>query len=142
MKIRMKKIKSVVFFGLMVFLSACASVPNIEPVSMEVDTSNTSTDPTYGYSEDNPILLGGFLLETKYRGIHREYFANLVGPKWQEVKAVRLGSCCGFVDESLPFGTGLLDMYELSYEGQKKPVVVYVNLYKYESPKAPLGFGL
>lgn len=79
---------------------------------------------------------------TKHAGSHRKYFASLVGPKGQLVKSRRLGRCCAFRDLSLPFGTGFLDKYELSYKGIIKPVVIYVNLYKYEQPQAPAGFKL
>jgi len=137
------KLKTLIIIGLALFLSACASTPNLPaPVDMQVDASNTSTDASYGYSKDNPILLGGFMLGTQYQGLHYTYFENLIGPQWQKVEVERLGSCCGFSDPELPFGGGLLDMYQLSYEGQKEPVVVFVNLYKYETPKAPIGFGL
>lgn len=82
------------------------------------------------------------MLGTEYEGFHYKYFQSLVGPKGQQVNAKRLGSCCGFVDSSQPFGgSGLLDKYELTFEGQKMPVVIYVNLYKHEAPKAPSGFG-
>lgn len=37
---------------------------------------------------------------------------------------------------------GFLDRYQLTYEGQKKPVIIYVNLYKFNKPLAPMGFAL
>lgn len=121
-------------------LAACAVAPdNNQIVATE---AFTSTDKAYGFSADKPVNLGGFLRGTQYEGAHIEYFDNLRGPAGQLVQAIRLGSCCPFEDSSLPFGGGLLDMYELRYDGLAKPVVIYVNLYKFEQPLAPSGFSL
>lgn len=132
--------KYILVLTLVLFTFGCTST-NV-PTPIEVDLSNTSTDGTYGFSQDNPIKLGGFLRGTKYEGAHIQYFDGLTGPNGEEIQIRRLGSCCGFLDASLPLGGGLLDMYQLSYEGIEQPVVVYVNLYKYEQPKAPIGFAL
>lgn len=132
--------KNMVFLFFAVFAFGCTSTNNSN--SVEVDFSYTSNDPTYGFSQDNPINLGGFLRGTKYEGAHIEYFQSLIGPNGEDVSVSRLGSCCEFIDESLPLGGGLLDRYQLSYEGIDKPIVVYVNLYKFEQPKAPIGFAL
>lgn len=36
-------------------------------------------------------------------------------------------------------GGGLLDIYEVSYEGLEKPVVIYINMYDAGELKAPVG---
>lgn len=123
-------------------IAGCSTTPAPESTPISVDFTHTSSDPTYGFSEDKPIMLGGFLHGTEYQGAHIQYFNNLLGPNGEKVNVRRLGSCCGFEYSSLPLGGGMLDMYELSYSGQDKPVVVFVNLYKFESPKAPKGFAL
>lgn len=104
--------------------------------------SMTSKDPAYGFSAQKPIELGGFLHGSKYEGAHMEYFQNLLGPNGEQVQARRLGSCCAFEDSSIPFGGGLLDKYELTYDGITKPLIIYVNLYKFVKPMAPQGFAL
>lgn len=101
-----------------------------------------SSDSEYGYSPTKPIELGGFLRGTKYEGAHIEYFQSLFGPNGEQLEIKRLGSCCPFEDSSMPFGGGLLDKYELSYEGLSEPVVIHVNLYKFNKPMAPKGFTL
>ncbi|WP_016957287.1 hypothetical protein [Catenovulum agarivorans] len=124
-----------IFIGV---LASCSSTGK-SPISKGL-VESTSTDPEYGYTENKPIELGGFLLGTKYEGAHIEYFQSLMGPNGETVKVKRLGSCCAFEDPSMPFGGGLLDRYELSYKGQSKPVIIYVNLYKFNKPVAPQGF--
>ncbi|MFD2095121.1 hypothetical protein ACFSJ3_03930 [Corallincola platygyrae] len=102
----------------------------------------TSLDPEYGLTPQKPVKLGGFMLGTEYEGRHKEYFEGLLGPNGERVQWRRLGSCCAFKDSSLAFGGGLLDVYELSYEGLAEPIHLYVNLYYFEKPMAPVGFTL
>jgi hypothetical protein len=90
----------------------------------------------YGYTPEDPIKVGG-----GPRGEH-EYLQWLRGPEGQRLRYERLGSCCGFTDPSLPFGGGLLDMYEVTYDGLEKPVKLYLDMYRHEGPRAPAGFRL
>ncbi|TMP27722.1 hypothetical protein CWB99_13595 [Pseudoalteromonas rubra] len=133
----MKYILLIFFFAL---LSGCQTT-SPEP-GITGDTEYTSSDPEYGFVPHKPIKLGGFLRGSKYEGSHIDYFQSLTGPNGEPVEVKRLGSCCPFEDKSMLFGGGMLDQYELSYEGQKKPVTIYVNLYQFEAPKAPQGFTL
>ncbi|KZN62813.1 hypothetical protein N473_18030 [Pseudoalteromonas luteoviolacea CPMOR-1] len=132
--------KQVLVIVLALFIVGCSSTSKV--ALSEDRFLLTSNDPEYGYTENKPIELGGFLRGTKSAGAHIEYFEGLMGPNGEKVKVTRLGSCCEFEDKSMPFGGGLLDRYQLTYEGQKKPVIIYVNLYKFNKPLAPMGFAL
>jgi hypothetical protein len=133
-------LKSIILMIFLVLLVGCAST---DKTPLSADSFNmTSTDPSYGFTEKDPIELGGFLRGTKYEGAHVEYFNSLQGPNGEQVQVKRLGSCCSFEDASMPFGGGLLDMYELTYNGISQPMVIYVNLYKFVKPMAPIGFAL
>ena len=90
----------------------------------------------YGYTPEDPIKVGG-----GPSGEH-EYLQHLRGPEGQRLRFERLGSCCGFEDPSLPFGGGLLDMYEVTYEGLRSPVTLYLDMYRRQEPRAPAGFRL
>jgi len=131
--------KNIIVIIFLVQFSGCASTSKA-PLSID-SFDMTSKDPEYGVTEQNPIELGGFLRGTKYEGAHIEYFQGLQGPNGEQVQVKRLGSCCAFEDPSMPFG-GLLDMYELTYNGISKPIVIYVNLYKFVKPMAPKGLVL
>lgn len=39
-------------------------------------------------------------------------------------------------------GAGFLDVYELKWEGQKKPIQLYINIYEKGSVMVPLGLRL
>lgn len=133
----MKYALFVIFFAL---LSGCQSTSR--DLGIKGEAAFTANDPQYGYVAHKPVKLGGFLRGSKYEGSHIEYFQSLTGPNGEPVRVKRLGSCCPFDDQSMPFDGGMLDKYELSYPGQKKPVIIYVNLYQFEAPKAPQGFTL
>lgn len=83
----------------------------------------------YGYTLEEPIKVGGGT-----RG-QREYLKGLRGPKGQELRYERRGSCSG-----PPSVGGLLDMYEVTYDGLEKPVTIYLDMYNREDPRAPAGF--
>jgi hypothetical protein len=84
-------------------------------------------DPAYARSEKSPVLVGGGFGE----GSHNTYrFLNaLLGPAGQQVHYTRIGTCCAFKSPNAPFGgEGLLEVYEISYEGGK-PERLYFDWY-------------
>lgn len=101
-----------------------------------------STDKTYGYTEDNPIMVGGGGSE----GIKntKRFFEALTGPLGLPVMYKRLGSCCTFYSKNgLPSGDGisrgLLDIYEVIHDSLEEPVKLYVNMYDSDVLKVPVG---
>lgn len=96
-----------------------------------------STDDTYGYTEKNPIKVGGMAT----RASNELKFLNaLQGPNGEKIKFNRLGSCCSFKTKNALIGkTGLLDKYEITYAGLDKPTILYINAYDFESPMCPKG---
>lgn len=102
--------------------------------------SNVSEDPTYGYTQENPVMVGG---GPDY-GPSREkwFFDHLVGPDGNAVEYARKGSCCSFESDSWHGLGGALDIYEVSHPGFEAPSLLYVNMYECITPQAPRGFGL
>ncbi|GHG89513.1 hypothetical protein [Comamonas sp. JC664] len=90
----------------------------------------------YGYSEEDPIHVGG--------GVdgELEYLEHLRGPQGQKVRYERRGSCCFFESKESPFGSGMLDVYDVTYDGLGQPVTLYLNMYERKEPRAPEGFTL
>ena len=97
-----------------------------------------SDDGTYGYTEKNPIKVGGSVQGGAAN--ERRYLNALLGPNGEKIEYVRRGSCCMFKTPNGISGTGLLDAYEVKYAGLDKPIVLYVNMYDYGYLKAPKGF--
>lgn len=112
-------------------ISSCKTTKTI------ANTNNSSTDSTYGFTEKNPVKVGGVgngpLNE-------RNYLNSLTGPNGEKVSYERYGSCCEFKSKNSPFGMGLLDKYTVTYEGKKDTVTIYLNMYDKAKTMAPVGF--
>ena len=98
-----------------------------------------TTDETYGYTEKNPIMVGGKDGGPKNE---RRFLNALTGPKGEPISYKRLGSCCFFSTKNGGFGSGLLDKYEITYEGLESPIILYINMYDSDVLKVPVGFTL
>ncbi|MBY0536939.1 MAG: hypothetical protein K2P88_13905 [Chitinophagaceae bacterium] len=100
--------------------------------------TEVSTDESYGYTESNPIRVGGPFSDAVKN--EQRFLNALLGPDNQVVKYRRTGSCCPFKTPNGIMDGGLLDRYEITYEGLEKPIYLFVNMYDYEYLKAPKGF--
>lgn len=100
-----------------------------------------SKDKKYGYDKDYPINI--FYRNTSNDTINQKYFLNaLAGPKGEKITYTKLENCCPFPSKSSDNGAGFLDVYELRWEGQKKPVILYLNIYERGQLMVPLGLSL
>ena len=87
-----------------------------------------SEDKTYGFTEANPIRVGGDFLEGPAR--ERAYLDNLLGPNGEILAYER--------DGSISSGDTILDVYHIT--GANIDVVLYIDEYRYEPLQAPYGF--
>lgn len=98
-----------------------------------------SEDKTYGYTEKNPIKVGG--VSNQEGPLNERRFLNaLAGPNGENIKYTRLGSCCPFKTSRGFDGKGLLDKYEITYDGLKEPIILYINMYDSDVLQVPVGF--
>jgi hypothetical protein len=96
-----------------------------------------SKDPTYGFSESNPIRVGQGL--RPYSEI--AFLDSLRGPHGELVKYERVGGgCCPFNTTNSPLGRGLLDRYAVTYSGLWAPLILYLDMYDFEPTLVPAGF--
>lgn len=98
-----------------------------------------SDDKTYGYTQKNPIKVGGVVEQTGPLN-ERRFLNALAGPNGEEISYNRRGSCCPIKTENGIMGEGRLDIYEVQWAGQTEPVVLYINMYDAAELKAPVGF--
>ncbi|KGO84304.1 hypothetical protein Q763_00735 [Flavobacterium beibuense F44-8] len=91
----------------------------------------------YGYSEKNPIKVGGVMDGPE---MDRDYLNRLTGPNGEAVKYTRRGSCCHFKSKNAMMGMGLLDIYEVEIKGDTVKKVLYLNMYDKVKLFAPKGF--
>lgn len=100
-----------------------------------------SKDKKYGYDKDYPINV--FYRNTRDESINQERFLNaLAGPNDEKITFKKLESCCPFPTKKTELGAGFLDVYEITWEGQKKPLLLYLNIYEKGLLMVPMGLSL
>lgn len=103
--------------------------------------TETSSDDKYGYDADYPINLGFTTLEKSEINVER-YFGALTGPQGQALSYNKVDTCCPFPSQRNDMGAGLLDIYEVTWDGLATPKRIYINLYEKGKVVAPKGFGI
>ena len=100
-----------------------------------------SQDKKYGYDPDYPINI--FYSDTRNETINQQRFLNaLAGPKGEKITYTKLESCCPFPTKRSEMGAGLLDVYQLRWEGQRSPITLYLNIYEKGVLMVPVGLTL
>ena len=115
--------------------------------------SGISRDPKYGFTEENPIMLG--LVDVHKAADNIEKYLNaLLGPNGEEMLFKRLKPCCPFktknfrykhlfLDFEFDHKYGMLEKYEVSFRemNQIKSFILFFNLYdETQNVLAPNGF--
>ncbi len=103
--------------------------------------SDYSTDERYGFDPDYPVNV--FFRSSNNETINQErYLRALAGPKGEEISFKKVESCCPFPTKRTEIGAGFLDIYEITWTGNQKPVKMYLNMYERGALLVPVGFTL
>jgi len=145
--------KSILLIALLISLASCSSTQstlkntddNAPNLSLSKDNTFVITayskDKKYGYDKDYPINI--FFNNTKNETVNQQRFLNaLAGPNGEKITFTKLESCCPFPTKRSEMGAGFLDVYELKWVGQKKPVQLYLNIYEKGILMVPVGLTL
>jgi hypothetical protein len=98
-----------------------------------------ATDAKYGYDEDYPINIG--FIHEKQEDINVAYFFNgLSGPKGEKITYKKIDTCCPFPSKNSLMGAGTIGIYEVSFEGSSKTIILYFNIYEKGKILCPKGF--
>ena len=93
----------------------------------------------YGYVPTKSIAVGGAAESGRAREL--AYLGALRGPAGEAVSFFRIGSCCPFESPRSPQGPARIDVYEVTYPGLPKPVLLYFDVYHDDDRgPAPSGF--
>ncbi|KGO86097.1 2-dehydro-3-deoxyphosphooctonate aldolase [Flavobacterium rivuli WB 3.3-2 = DSM 21788] len=103
--------------------------------------TEVSSDKKYGYDQDYPINLGFLPIQTAEINVKR-YFGALSGPNGEKLTYKKTDTCCPFPSKKNEMGAGVLDIYEVTWEGLTEPKLIYINLYEKGKVLAPKGFGI
>ena len=143
------------FFSAIVFcfLTSCVStrntIKNIDDNAPDLVLLSSNVfeiklfakDKKYGYNKDYPVNL--FFGNTKNDTINQPRFLNaLAGPNGEKISYKKLENCCPFPSKRTVSGAGLLDVYEISWNGCTKPFIIYLNIYEKGILMVPMGLSL
>ncbi|RTY90768.1 2-dehydro-3-deoxyphosphooctonate aldolase [Flavobacterium sp. GSP27] len=145
--------KSILFIALLIGTTSCIStqstLKNTDDNAPDLLLSQYytfvitqySTNKKYGYDKDYPINI--FFNNTKNATINQERFLNaLAGPNGEKITYTKQESCCPFPTKRSDMGAGFLDIYELKWNGQKEPLLLYLNIYEKGILMVPVGLTL
>ena len=127
-------------------ISTKNSIKNINPKAPDLELSSKnsfiikkySTDPKYGFDPDYPINI--FFENTFNDTINQQRYLNaLAGPNNEKLIYIRKKSCCPFTTKNGSIGAGMLDVYEITWKGNKKALELYFNIYEKGDLYAPIG---
>lgn len=145
--------KSILLIALLISLASCSSTQSTlkntddNAPNLVLNKDNTfvitaySKDKKYGYDKDYPINI--FFNNTKNETVNQQRFLNaLAGPNGEKITFNKLESCCPFPTKRSELGAGFLEVFELKWFGQKKPVLLYLNIYEKGVLMVPVGLTL
>ena len=145
--------KSILLIALLISLASCSSTQSTlkntddNAPNLVLNKDNTfvitaySKDKKYGYDKDYPINI--FFNNTKNETVNQQRFLNaLAGPNGEKITFNKLESCCPFPTKRSELGAGFLEVFELKWVGQKKPVLLYLIIYEKGVLMVPVGLTL
>ena len=145
--------KTILFIALIITMASCSStqstLKNTDDNAPDLMLSQDnvfvitvySKDKKYGYDKDYPVNI--FFNNTANETINQQRFFNaLAGPNGEKITYTKLENCCPFPTKRSELGAGFLDVYEIKWKGQKKPIQLYVNIYEKGMLMVPVGLSL
>ncbi|MBS7788149.1 2-dehydro-3-deoxyphosphooctonate aldolase [Flavobacterium sp. CYK-55] len=118
-----------------------APTPQLNKVKNAFVLTLYSKDALYGYNEEYPINV--FYLNSANPELNEQRFLNaLAGPKGEVISYKKIDKCCPFPTKRNEMGAGSLNIYELTWPGQKEPVKLYLNGFEKGALMVPVGLSL
>jgi hypothetical protein len=121
-------------------LNSVESLPSVNDSTLLITAY--SSNKKYGYTIKSPISLGVTFASDGHANISK-FFNALAGPNGEPLKVTRIKSCCFFsTPNSKESNIGVLEVYEVAYDGLDTPKTLYFNFFDYGTPQVPIGFSL
>lgn len=146
----MKKRNILLILSVLVLSTSCIStkstIQNIDNTAIKPTirerqfvVTEYASDTKYGYNQDYPINLG--FENEKFSPKNIPLFFNaLTGPKGEKINYEKVDSCCPFPTKKSVMGAGTLDIYQVTFEGSDKKILLYINIYEKGKVLCPKGF--
>ena len=127
---------------ILIFIFGCA--PSFQSL---INQTQTTEDPTYGYSINNPIKIGYYSVPKSIEASHK-YISLLRTEEGKSLRLIMSGTTMapeGIQKKSIPmrFGSniksGMLDFYMLVVEGTEDTLKLYFDAYQKGDLAVPVG---
>lgn len=150
LKIIMKKAIAIVTTSF--FLISCISTrntirniddtvpgPQLNEAYSSFIITKLATNKKYAYHQDYPVNVG---FTTLADGTNNQIrFLNaLAGPNGEKITFKLVDTCCPFPTKKSDMGAGMIDIFEITWQGNSTPVRIYINKYEKGELMIPLGF--
>lgn len=97
-----------------------------------------ATNKKYAYHQDYPVNVGFTSLEDGAKNQVR-FLNALAGPKGEKITYKLVDTCCPFPTKKSSMGAGMIDIFEITWEGNTTPLRIYVNKFEKGELMIPLG---
>ena len=101
--------------------------------------SKIAKDKKYGYNQDYPVNVGFTSMDEGYNNQVR-FLNALAGPNGEQIKIEKKDACCPFPTKKTDMGAGTIDIFEVSWNGLPKPILLYINRFEKGELMIPIGF--
>lgn len=112
-----------------IIISLCFLFSSFLREDTKFEIKGTSNNKKYGYSEAQPIRVGG----GSSAGHHFIFLQNLRGPNGEKLEVERIGSCGTYSnpDTTLTqYKEGVLTCFRINCNSFKKPRILYFDKYR------------
>ncbi|WP_309608678.1 2-dehydro-3-deoxyphosphooctonate aldolase [Flavobacterium sp.] len=115
--------------------------PEINQALGSFVVTKIAKDKKYGYNPDYPVNVGFTSID---EGLNNQIrFLNaLAGPNGEKIKFEKKDACCPFPTKKTDMGAGTIDIFEISWTGLPKPILLYINRFEKGELMIPLGFSI
>ncbi|WP_395056402.1 2-dehydro-3-deoxyphosphooctonate aldolase [Flavobacterium sp.] len=100
--------------------------------------TKNATSKKYGYNQDYPVNVNFTSVEDGPKNQIR-FLNALAGPKGEKIIYVKKDACCPFPTKKIDTGAGTIDTFEITWEGQAKPFLLYINKFEKGELLIPVG---
>ncbi len=100
--------------------------------------SKNATSKKYGFDPDYPVNVNFTSVEDGNNNQIR-FLNALAGPKGEKIKYIKKDACCPFPTKKTETGAGTIDTFEITWEGQTKPILIYINKFEKGELLIPVG---
>lgn len=113
--------------------------PELNEVLGSFIITQNATSKKYAYDPDYPVNVN-FTSVGDGENNQARFLNALAGPNGEKISYKKVESCCPFPTKKTETGAGTIDIFEITWSNQAKPVLLYINKFERGALYIPVGF--